>query len=95
MPKCPMCTDGKMKFHQVFPFDKDKPDEITYSDCYFCGATGVVDQEFVDEWERQKKMWCECGNPSEDSYYVPDNEHPDISKHHWRCMDCRKVVQVG
>jgi len=95
MPKCPMCTDGQMKFTEVLPFDKGKPDEVHYSDCYFCGATGIVDQTFVDAFNEQKKMWCECGNPSEETDYWDDCEHPDLSKHHWRCRDCGKVVQVG
>ncbi len=95
MPKCPMCEDGQMKFTEVFPFDKDKPDEVSYIHCFQCGGTGFATQDYIDMFEEHKRMWCECGNPSDDSYYVPDNEHPDISKHHWRCMDCRKVIQIG
>jgi len=95
MPKCPMCEGGQSKFTEVFTFDKDKPDKVTYVDCFLCGATGIVSDDVIESFEEHQKMWCECGNPSEETYYVPDNERSDISKHHWRCMDCRKVVQIG
>lgn len=91
MPKCPMCTEGQMKFTEILK----EGNRIHFVDCFYCGATGEVEQSVVDGFEESKRMWCDCGNPSEDTYYVPDNEHPDISKHHWRCMDCGKVVQIG
>jgi hypothetical protein len=39
-------------------------------------------------------FWCDCASPSDVTYFN-DHEHPACAKHHWRCADCSKVVQVG
>jgi len=95
MPKCPLCEGGQSKFTEVFLFEKDKSDEVSYVDCFLCGATGEVNEDIVASWKDHQKMWCECDPPSEQSYYVREGEHSDISKHHWRCKDCDKVTQIG
>lgn len=42
----------------------------------------------------EQKLWCSCED-SKDSYYVPDNKHPEVDKHHWRCTSCDKITQIG
>lgn len=40
--------------------------------------------------------WCLCpGDGLPDSYYVPDGQNPDCSKHHYRCNQCHSITQIG
>ena len=43
--------------------------------------------------------WCECDNRNCDSqhaYYVPDHTPGAmITKHHYLCSSCHKLVQIG
>jgi len=94
MPKCPLCEDGKMKYTSVDLFG-DKPEEVFYANCSFCGATGVVEPSFVDAYNEQLRMWCECSQPSENVDFYDDGIHPDLWKHHYRCKRCGKVTQIG
>ena len=41
------------------------------------------------------KLWCKCKDSNHGAYYVPDNQHPECDKHHWRCNSCKKIVQIG
>ena len=42
-------------------------------------------------------FWCECGNPSGDVHFHDDEfENGErVSKHHYTCVDCGRVTQVG
>jgi len=60
---------------------------------------GSLEQAEI-EMKEEEKLWCSCGGEDEygddyGAYYVPDNSHPEISKHHWRCKNCKKIVQIG
>lgn len=94
MPKCPMCKEGKITYQVVNVGSKNAPERREIK-CFVCKATGIVSQVVADAYEAQQRMWCECGNPSGHTQYWSDGQHPEISKHHWRCLDCGKVVQVG
>jgi len=40
-------------------------------------------------------LWCHC-DKGESAIYVADNTPgAAISKHHWICVHCHKIVQVG
>lgn len=49
------------------------------------------------EWKAaHAAFWCQCGNPSGDvTFYEDDSRSKVCTKHHYRCNDCGKVVQVG
>lgn len=41
-------------------------------------------------------LWCGCKSGNiEEAFYVPDNRIESCSKHHWRCGDCKGIVQIG
>lgn len=68
---------------------------IEITDDMLISAYGVCTIEEVRAIQREeKKHWCE--HPEhEDVYYVPDNTHKDVRKHHWRCTTCKKIKQIG
>ena len=39
--------------------------------------------------------WCNCEQQTDDVVFFDNNEHPIVRKHHYRCPNCGKVVQVG
>ena len=48
----------------------------------------------VDLNKEKELHWCKCG-ASKGSYYVEDNMHRDVDKHHYRCRKCHKITQIG
>ena len=62
--------------------------------CIGCGGTGRLTDEEKGLVDYERKMWCTCG-AKHGSNYFKDNQHPEISKHHYRCRDCGKVTQIG
>jgi hypothetical protein len=64
-------------------------------DCIWCDGTGQMTQEQFEDHRFYTNMWCRCGNPSKDFTFYDDGEHQDIHKHHYRCFDCSKVLQIG
>lgn len=43
---------------------------------------------------KAEDLWCQCDGIKDPKYW-DDGEHPDLYKHHWRCGDCEKIVQIG
>jgi hypothetical protein len=102
MSTCTICEGtGKQTVHSsILSFDEkakvwrsiaEPPVKIT---CVGCGGTGrmTAAQEAVAKYERE--MWCQCGAPMGVRFY-DDNEHPVLTKHHYRCLVCRGVTQIG
>ena len=53
-----------------------------------------VDEELLESVE---DFWCRCETQT-DSEYFPDefdDEGKLVSKHHWRCVVCGQVTQIG
>lgn len=48
--------------------------------------------DYYNAWN--SKVSCNCEN-STNSYYVPDNVNEECAKHHYRCVDCNKITQIG
>jgi hypothetical protein len=44
---------------------------------------------------KEASPWCHCGNASGEMDFFADGEHPKIKCHHWRCRECKGVVQIG
>lgn len=42
-----------------------------------------------------QEEWCECTDDNGDWIFIDDDVHPTITKHHWRCPNCLKILQIG
>ena len=93
--KCTSCEGGKMTI-TMFEGWPGEDQEGTKSeiDCVVCDGTGEIDEETAAMVEYEKNMWCECDGDNGVNFY-DDGEHPEISKHHYRCKRCDGVVQIG
>jgi len=98
MSICPTCkgTGEQSVTAQIMQpdgtFKEEPPVQIT---CVFCDGKGEVTKDKLKFIEHYNSIWCKCGNPSGETDFYNDNEHDEIKKHHWRCQDCGKVVQIG
>jgi Fe2+ or Zn2+ uptake regulation protein len=63
--------------------------------CIDCGGSGEITEAQHEQNQRAMAMWCRCGNPTRRTRFYEDGEAPDIHKHHVKCGDCGKVLQVG
>jgi len=96
MNTCPTCKGKGKVTLTVSTFGSNKPDEKMEIDCVVCNGVGEVSDVVLEQILFEKNMWCECGsNDPSDVKYYDDGEHHEISKHHWRCNKCGKVVQIG
>lgn len=43
---------------------------------------------------KEDKLWCKC-EEDHGANYVPDGQSSICHKHHWTCIKCHKIVQVG
>jgi len=93
--KCPCCVDGKQTISCSELGSKEPPEKIEIS-CYWCEGSGFVDSKTLKAINYEKNMWCKCEKPDpHDTRYYKDNQHPVVSKHHWRCNKCNGVTQIG
>jgi len=89
---CPSCKgSGKITF-EIEEMFSDNPVTKSILDCILCDGTGDA---LEDDIKRLHSFWCKCSNPSNQTRFYNDNEHPDCSKHHYRCLDCGRVIQTG
>ncbi len=94
MPVCPKCH-GKKTLTITVNTPTEPLQETVELSCVWCDKTGEVTEQQLASIEGEDAMWCRCGNPSGDVRYVADGESVAISKHHWCCVDCDKIVQIG
>lgn len=97
MHTCPQCK-GKTtvsvtahKFVAGKGFISEPPVDLT---CPTCNGKGEIDDRKMEAYEFEQNMWCKCGNPSGNSKRWDDGEGI-IHKHHYTCLDCGKITQVG
>jgi|WetSurSiteA1Bulk_404760.scaffolds.fasta_scaffold03388_10 hypothetical protein len=102
MRKCPVCNGaGK----QTITFTEVEADEKTglliakkapsfQIDCVWCKGKGIVTPKEKKVHTYYKTIWCECLEDHGVKFY-DDGEHPQLSKHHYRCKKCGKVTQIG
>ena len=95
MEQCTICEGSGKQTVTISTFGEPENDTSFESNCIGCDGEGEVTEEQAALIEFEKNMWCKCGNPSEDVDFYDDGEHPEITKHHYRCKDCKKVVQIG
>jgi len=100
--KCSVC-EGTGKQHVTFSnleFD-DKINKwveklIDESDqpCVLCDGSGEMSQEEAETADCEKRMWCKCEKKHGVKFFK-DGEHRRLHKHHYRCLKCGGVVQIG
>jgi len=95
MEVCPVCKGSGIQTITVSYWGSDEPDEESKMSCVGCNGEGRVDEETYEDLIYEQNMWCECGNPSRQSKFYKDGEHPIVRKHHYRCKDCGNVTQIG
>lgn len=97
METCPCCKGGKVQHITGVEITVNGSRDLPPVDvpCVWCDGEGVVDSKVVREHQFYRTMWCTCGNPSAKTVFFNDGEDAEISKHHYRCYDCRKVTQIG
>ena len=96
--KCPACTGGRITITgRMLTTEGWKDNPPIDIDCITCDGSGTIGEEHRRQLDEEQDAWhnsdiCQ----EEDAHYVPDNTPGAlISKHHWVCNECRKIVQVG
>ena len=84
--------------HSIISADKETKYISHEIICISCCGRGQFDLSQKKDCiltEIYRTMWCKCGSPSE-SYYVDNYKCIDcINKHHYHCMYCGLITQIG
>lgn len=67
---------------------------VVNMNCYHCDGKGKVDEKKNEFFINYRKLWCKC-EEEHDTHFYDNYEHPELDKHHYRCSNCEKVVQIG
>lgn len=81
-----------------------KPIKLTISPCDF--EVIEIDPKIIEEVDKEfgitekdkkemSKMWCECENDFGESYADNGKCNCGIHKHHYHCLRCGKIKQIG
>ncbi|TXI03115.1 MAG: hypothetical protein E6Q76_14305 [Rhizobium sp.] len=62
--------------------------------CIFCDATGKITEQRRSALRAEAALWCRCEDNEAGTQYVADGAGI-IAKHHWVCLHCGKIVQIG
>lgn len=92
--KCTVCNGTGKQTIQARTFGMKKPEPPVEIDCVFCRGKGVLTPVQKAVLNYHNNMWCKCKKDHGTVYY-PDNTHPVVRKHHYRCKKCGKVTQIG
>lgn len=92
MTTCPTCTGKKTITATIVEGSKETAFVMP---CHSCSGQGTVTETVKRQINRAVESWCRCGNPSGGTRFYDDGQHAECRKHHWRCNDCGKIVQVG
>jgi hypothetical protein len=94
--KCPTCKGtGKYDLPTTTMTTNGYSKEICEITCFTCHGSGRITVKQHNDMIEARKIWCSCGNPSEETNFYDDGEHPTCSKHCYTCVDCGKIVQIG
>jgi hypothetical protein len=63
--------------------------------CIYCDGKGEITKKEFNKLKAEKALWCSCGNPSQETRFWDDGQHPNCPKHCYTCKDCKKIIQVG
>ncbi|MCK9542644.1 MAG: hypothetical protein M0R03_11515 [Novosphingobium sp.] len=94
---CSVCNGNKKQNVTVKELTEEGWKESkTEIECVGCKGKGIMNKEEYDFANYYNNIWCKCKDYDSDEVdFYDDNQHPEISKHHWRCRKCKKVVQLG
>ena len=93
---CPCCKGEKVQhLTAVTVTAEGRSTEHRDIPCIWCKGEGVVEAKVLREHQFYTTLWCECEPPPKKTVFFDDGEHPEISKHHYRCYFCQKVTQIG
>lgn len=92
--KCTVCQGTGKQTVSYSEYGSGKPPEISEQTCYWCKGTGTMTPTMKAVYEAYVNMWCSCKEKHGVIFY-DDGEHPNLSKHHYRCKKCKRVVQIG
>jgi hypothetical protein len=83
----------------------DKPTKITEMQCISCDGTGLANEAILNEFQFYASCWCSCPGVQRtpdlsavfhDNGYTPlAGDDWCVTKHHWHCTQCHKLVQIG
>ncbi len=97
---CPQCKgSGKIQLTELCV---DKPARIAEMQCISCDGTGVPDAPILNRFLLYTSCWCSCPTSEDLSAVFHDDGYTPlagddwcVTKHHWHCAQCHKLVQIG
>ena len=92
---CNVCKGSGVQRVSVTDYGSDEPPSVSEHACFFCDGAGEI--SFINFVMQVigEASWCRCGNPSGESVFFKDGEGAWMNKHHYCCLDCGHVTQVG
>ena len=94
MIKCPTCNGTGKQILRCVDY-QTKVEELTEITCVACNGDGEITDEQLAEIEWYKNMWCKCDSVLGSDFYDNDECDCGVSKHHYHCLNCGKVTQIG
>lgn len=91
---CTTCNGAGKVSVEVHTYGEKERSKVELQ-CVICNGAGEITAETAAALKRHEDDWCRCGNPSGDATFYNDGEHPNCHKHHYRCVDCNGIVQIG
>ena len=94
---CPCCQGAKVQHVTGTEVTAEGTRQLEPVDipCVWCDGQGLVGAKGLLQHQAYQALWCRCDHPSGKTVFFNDGEHPDLSKHHYRCYDCKRVTQIG
>lgn len=97
---CPTCNaTGNLTVHATtIDSNGSHPHEPVELTCVSCKGKKTVPEAYGQALKEMNESWCECSRADQDRYgveFYDNGEHPDLHKHHYRCVSCKKIVQIG
>ena len=94
MKLCPTCKGSCKQIIKVCNRKTGMVEKEIPVHCGTCNGEGKVTEETLKNIMYEKSLYCSCKN-NDDVYFVDDNVDSECSKHHWKCKNCKKIVQIG
>ena len=95
MVDCTFCDNGQIEITVT----ENNIAQTSKIACIHCHGTKKLPKSEFNKINTEIKWLndntCSCKNHSNGVYYVADNIDKNILKHHWRCKNCKKIVQIG
>lgn len=101
--KCPRCKgEGKVVITMNVQTHGEEGVEVSKipMDCSDCDGSGELSAEDVEFNKAEAEMWCKCEGETDFKFHADGNRKVynkliRIPKHHYSCVECKKVKQIG